>query len=290
MVGLSLYQYQQLLRYLHLTKSENRPSADSDNHDKCYLVRPLIRLLQKAFPRWFVAGKNNAVDEAGVPSRFRWLRNFNKDKPHKYYIELLMGCDSLTKFCWYFFVNESAQKVIVNATRRAGVGRSKKARSRFHRVTHYQPEFNLDERKIQDDLGVTSAHVVHFARKLREVAEDDVSLEEGGIVYRIFVDRRWDTLPGIVHAKRKHSVSYTATVMSSHRFHVVKTNKKTKHLGLQSFVKKSKVCSISRITLPVYYPQYLHNNLSHTPHRCAQNVANTEQLSPPLEKELIESN
>ena len=239
-VGLKLYEYQQLLRYLHLVRTDQRPKSDSDKHDKCYHVRPLIKLLQKAFPRWFVPGKNNAVDEAGVPSRFRWLRNFNKDKPHKYFIELLMACDSLTKFCWYFFVNESAQKSVPNKQRRAGDNRSKSARRKFHKVPHYQPEFNQDERTLQDKVGVTAAHVVHFARKLRNTAEDDVSLDDGGIVYRIFVDRRWDTLPGIVQARRHYAVSYTATVMSSHRFHVIKNQ--SKHDGLQKFVKKSKVC------------------------------------------------
>ena len=275
-VGLTLYQYQQLLRYLHLVKTDDRPNADSNQHDKCYHLRPLIKLLQKAFPRWFVAGKNNAVDEAGVPSRFRWLRNFNKDKPHKYYIELLMGCDSLTKFCWYFFVNESAQKVILNRTRRPGPRRSKRARSKFHKVAHYQPEFDTYERELQDKLGVNAAHVVHFARKLREVAEDDVSLEDGGIVYRVFVDRRWDSLPGIVEARRKHGVSYTATVMASHRFHVIREYKNKKHSGLQNFVKKSKVCH----TFLVYIFVALLTCITHS-NSCVRNEENTEQRPPP---------
>ena len=104
-VGLTLFEYQQLVRYVHLARTDKRPPSDTTEHDKCYYLRPIIRLLQRAFARWFVPGKNNGVDEAGVPSRSKFLRCFNKDKPHKYYIELLMGCDSISRFCWYFFVN-----------------------------------------------------------------------------------------------------------------------------------------------------------------------------------------
>ena len=244
--GLTLFQYEQLLRYLHLVRTDKRPDVDTDKHDKCYYVRPIITCLQKAFQRWFVPGKNNAVDEAGIPSRMRFLRHFNQDKPHKYFIELIMGCDSLSKFCWYFYVSESATKSVRNA-RRDGGRRGKRARSKFHRVPHYQPEFNKDERVLQDKVGPTCAQVCHFARKLREIANDYVDVEDGGIIYRIFVDRRWDSLPGIVHARRIHNVSYTATVMNTHRYHVVGGKQKP---GLNQFVKKSKV----GLTLPACIP------------------------------------
>ena len=88
---------------------------------------------------------------------------------------------------------------------------------------------------------MTCAQIVHFARKLREIADDYVLLEDGGIIYRLFVDRRWDSLPGIVHARREHGVSYTSTVMKSHRFHVISGSKKRSIAGLKNFVTKSKV-------------------------------------------------
>ena len=53
-VGLTLYEYQQLIRLLHLVNSEARPGADTDDYDKCYYLRPLIALLQQAFARWFI--------------------------------------------------------------------------------------------------------------------------------------------------------------------------------------------------------------------------------------------
>ena len=34
--------------------------------------------------------------------------------PNKYFIEVLMGCDSATRFCWGFIVTESSKKVVPN--------------------------------------------------------------------------------------------------------------------------------------------------------------------------------
>ena len=105
---------------------------------------------------------------------------------------------------------------------------------------------------MQDELGPTAAQVCHFARKLREISNDDVDLEDGGIIYRIFVDRRWDSVPGIVHAGRVHKVSYTATVMRTHRYHVIGG---PKHPGLSQYVKKSKVS----VTFLFDYISYTHS-------------------------------
>ena len=44
-------------------------------------VRPVI-ILQEVFKRW-VPGKNNVIDEAEVPIRYRWLRAYNPSKPSK---------------------------------------------------------------------------------------------------------------------------------------------------------------------------------------------------------------
>ena len=195
-VGLTLIQYQQLLRYLHLVATKDRPDPDTPHHDKCYYIRPLISFLQAAFLEWFSPGKNNAMDEAGVPSRFRWLRNFNKDKPHKYYIEILMACCAVTKFCWHFFVNESSKKAVRNH-KRSVKQRGKQNRAMFLKKTHYQPEYDQEDRAIQDKYGATAAQIVYFAKKLREsdMGGDDVT-------YRVFVDRRWDNLPVIVCARK----------------------------------------------------------------------------------------
>ena len=207
-LGLTLFQYQQLLRWAHLAPTKKRKPSSSPDYDKCYYVRPLITLLQKSFFEWFTPGKDNAMDEAGIPSRQRWLRNFNKDKPHKYYIELIMACCSRTRFCWHFFVNESSKKIVKNL-KRSVAGRGKRARALFLKVPHYQPEYSSLDREVQDRLGATAAHVMYFSRILRESITDEAS----DMTYRMYVDRRWDNLAGIVMAKRLYDVSYTATVI-----------------------------------------------------------------------------
>lgn len=56
--------------------------------------------------------------------------------------------------------------------------------------------------------------MMYFARVLRSC--------ESPSVYRIFTDRRWDSLVALVLAKREHNVSFTATVKPSSKYHVVK--------------------------------------------------------------------
>ena len=208
-VGLTLNKYQQLLRYMHIVDNKRKRSPSSPDFDKCWKVRPLISMLQEVFKRWVIPGKNNAMDEAGIPSRSRWLRTYNPSKPTKYFIEILMACDSITRFCWAFFVTESAKKTVRNRHR---AGRSK---SKFLKVAHYQHEYEQDERNAQCRFGSAPAQMLHFARKLRED-------HDSPIVYRIFTDRRWDSIPGIILAKKKFNVSYTATVNVKSRYHVVK--------------------------------------------------------------------
>ena len=116
-VGLTLNQYQQLLRYMHLVDNSKIIAPNHDEFDKCFKVRPMITMLQSAFRRWCTPGKNNAMDEATIPSRHKWMRTFNPTKPSKYFMEILMACDSTTRFCWAFFVTESAKKTIRNRHR-----------------------------------------------------------------------------------------------------------------------------------------------------------------------------
>ena len=207
-IGLSLNKYQQLLRFMHLVDNTKKVSSNNDKFDKCFAVRPMIKLLQLAFRRWVVPGKNNAMDEAGIPSRHRWLRTYNPSKPNKYFIEILMACDSVTRFCWAFFVTESSKKIIKNRHRS---GRNK---SRFKRVTHYQHEYGKREREIQDQFGSATAQMVYFARQLHEHYSSPIT-------YRLFTDRRWDSIPGIVVAKKEFNVSYTATVNKKSRYHII---------------------------------------------------------------------
>ena len=111
MLGLHLNQYQQLLRFMHIVNNEDQISVNDPSYDKVWKVRPMITLLQEQFQVWCHPGKDNALDEGGIPSRHHWLRTFNRTKPHKYFIELIMACDSESRFCWAFFVNEGQKSL-----------------------------------------------------------------------------------------------------------------------------------------------------------------------------------
>ena len=82
-LGLSLNKYQQLLRYMHFVDNKDQKDPSSDDFDKLFKVRPLIRQLQKTFIRWCQPGKNNCTDEAGFSSRSRWMRTFNPQIFHR---------------------------------------------------------------------------------------------------------------------------------------------------------------------------------------------------------------
>ena len=88
----------------------------------------------RVYARWVQPGKNNSMDEAGISSRSPWLRTYNPGKPNKYFIEILIACDSVTRFCWAFFVTESAKKTIKNRHRRG------RQRAKYIKVPHYQHE------------------------------------------------------------------------------------------------------------------------------------------------------
>ena len=170
-------------------------------------------MLQQTFKRWVFPVTNNAVDEAGIPSRHHWLRSYNKQKPHKYFIEILMAACSKTRFVWNCFVSESSKKVVKRPRRVAG-------QSKYKKVQHFQKEFSVTDRDVQVKHGVTAAQMVYFARKLREYDPKNEGATTFASTYRLFTDRRWDNMIGIVLSKRDYGVSYTATVKAGHRFHV----------------------------------------------------------------------
>ena len=168
LLKLTLNHYQQALRYMHFVDNTKNLDVEHDDYDKCYRLRPLIVLLQSAFFRWANPGKNNAMDEGPIPSKFRWLRNFNPDKPHQYYIEILMGCDSVTRFCWGFFINEKTEKRVKRRNRRLPPGKTTgrgKRQSYLEKVPHYQHECvvnNLNSYFISLEFTLSSSHLSLF--------------------------------------------------------------------------------------------------------------------------------
>ena len=154
------------------------------------------------------------MDEAGLPSRFRWLRKRDASKPHKYFIEILMACDSDTRFCWAFLVSEGTNKTVARVNRTAG-------QSKFVKVPYYQREYNSNDRTFQRKYGTAAGQMRYFARMLRAF-DPELAKRVGhkAMVYRIFCDRRWDSLIGMYYAMIDFDVSYTSAVTKGARYHV----------------------------------------------------------------------
>ena len=207
-LSLSLLIYEQLNRFAHLADNEARPPHGHADYDKCYLVRPTITHAQSACERWCTPGTDSALDEGGLPSRHTWLRKRNASKPNRYFIELLMACCSETRFCHTFFVNEGQETTVRRPNRRPG-------QSKFIKQPYRQNEFTDIDWEFAKKYGIAAGHMHYFSRKLREF-----SPQENDHVYNFHVDKRWDSLIGMVEVKKKFNISYTCSVTNTSRYHV----------------------------------------------------------------------
>lgn len=122
---------------------------------------------------------------------------------------MLMDCFSITRFCWHFQLNEGVIKIVTRANRQRG-------QTRFTKKDYYQFTYNDAERNIQDNFGAGAAQMVYFSRVLRSFDNDDTM----SMCYRLFIDRRWCSFPGMYLAKKNWNVSYTCSVMDGSRYHV----------------------------------------------------------------------
>ena len=71
-----------------------RRAFGARSYNKLHKVLPLVQHVQEMLASTWVPGLNNSLDELGFPSRHKWLRHFNKSKPHKYHIELFGLADA----------------------------------------------------------------------------------------------------------------------------------------------------------------------------------------------------
>ena len=74
-------------------------------------------------------------------------------------------------------------------------------------------------REIQRKIGPAPAQIYHFARLLRN-HDPEEDKDNKTITYRLFMDRRWDSLYGHYLVRRDFQVSCTSTVMAGRRYHV----------------------------------------------------------------------
>ena len=82
-------------------------------------------------------------------------------------------------------------------------------------VPYRQREYNDHDWRIHLKFGASAVQMHFFNRKLREFDPQDNTH-----VYNIQVDKRWDSLIGMVLAKQRHNISYTCSVGLRSRYHV----------------------------------------------------------------------
>jgi len=105
-------------------------------------------------------------------------------------------------------VNEGTTKYLKRKDRKAG-------QHRFKDSTYFQTEYNDEDRAVFKKFGTIASQMVYFTRKLREFDVDDMDY-----VYQIHCDKRWDSLIGMVEAKRLYNVAYTSSVDRKSRYHI----------------------------------------------------------------------
>ncbi|POM64423.1 Retrotransposable element, partial [Phytophthora palmivora] len=90
-------RFERIMRNLHF--SDNTAPAAST--DKAWKVRPIVETLQRTFRSGYRTPPIISFDEAMVPSRSKYnpMRQFVKDKPHRWGTKLFMSCCAQTAYC-----------------------------------------------------------------------------------------------------------------------------------------------------------------------------------------------
>ncbi|KAE8965895.1 hypothetical protein PR001_g28583 [Phytophthora rubi] len=86
-----------IMGYLHLSNNKS-PQA---RRDRTWKIRPMIDVLQRTFARGYKMPPVISFDEATLPSRSRYnpMRQFNKDKPHRWGTKVFVAACAKTAYC-----------------------------------------------------------------------------------------------------------------------------------------------------------------------------------------------
>ncbi|KAE9169185.1 hypothetical protein PF002_g30427 [Phytophthora fragariae] len=86
-----------IMGYLHLSNNKS-PQA---RRDRAWKIRPTIDVLQRTFARGYKIPPVISFDEATLPSRSRYnpMRQFNKDKPHRWGTKVFVAACAKTAYC-----------------------------------------------------------------------------------------------------------------------------------------------------------------------------------------------
>ncbi|KAE8960401.1 hypothetical protein PR001_g30397, partial [Phytophthora rubi] len=86
-----------IMGYLHFSNNKS-PQA---RLDRAWKIRPVVDVLQRTFPRGYKPPPIISFDEATLPSRSRYnpMRQFNKDKPHRWGTKVFVAACAKTAYC-----------------------------------------------------------------------------------------------------------------------------------------------------------------------------------------------
>lgn len=96
-------RFEDMSRNVHVERKENQPV---DGSDKFWKLRPLITNLQTRFKSHWNPHEHLSLDEEGIKTKARiQMKQFNKDKPAKWFIKVFALVDS-RKYLWAFRIYE----------------------------------------------------------------------------------------------------------------------------------------------------------------------------------------
>ncbi|KAE8960380.1 hypothetical protein PR001_g30404, partial [Phytophthora rubi] len=86
-----------IMGYLHFSNNKS-PQA---RLDRAWKIRPVVDVLQRTFARGYKPLPIISFDEATLPSRSRYnpMRQFNKDKPHRWGTKVFVAACAKTAYC-----------------------------------------------------------------------------------------------------------------------------------------------------------------------------------------------
>ncbi|XP_065842633.1 piggyBac transposable element-derived protein 4-like [Oscarella lobularis] len=97
-------KFKQISRFLHVSNITTELPRRAPGYDKLQKIRPLIEHCTLKFKRNFNLSKCITVDEAMI-FKGRWsIKQYMKDKPHKWGVKLFVLADAETGYVWNFFI------------------------------------------------------------------------------------------------------------------------------------------------------------------------------------------
>ena len=79
------YKFKQLWSAFRMYDCTKQRSFKKGKYSKIYKVQYFYEQVWAQMKGTWDNGTMNAMDELGIPSRHKWLRHFNPNKPHKYH-------------------------------------------------------------------------------------------------------------------------------------------------------------------------------------------------------------